>query len=181
MGKYRVDANYLVPDGDLWSVPIFIEKNISGYDELIKILYAKHEETKDLCPYCGTKLKDGLCPKCKSKDERPKNVKLGKKLAFVGFTVAVVAFIWALLAGFGLILVPDTFMYILFGLFFVGVVSGSIGLDKALYKGSKLIKAKDLKWDNPSQSENAEEEIKIKQPVKIVNKTSPLEIVEEYI
>ena len=165
MGKYRVDANYLVLDGDLWSVPIFIEKNISGYDELIKILYAKHEETKDLCPYCGTKLKDGLCPKCKSKDERPKNVKLGKKLAFVGFTVAVVAFIWALLAGFGLILVPDTFMYILFGLFFVGVVSGSIGLDKA----------------NPSQSENAKEEIKIKQPVKIVNKTSPLEIVEEYI
>ena len=100
---------------------------------------------------------------------------MGKKLAFVGFTVAVVAFIWVLLAGFGLILVPDTFMYILFGLFFVGVVSGSIGLDKALYKGSKLIKAKDLKWDNPSQSENAKEEIKIKQPVKIVNKTSPLE------
>ena len=147
VGKDRVDANYLITNGDLLSNPIYIERNISGYDELIGILHSKMENTKDLCVICGNKIVNGVCTKCNMKDVRPQNTRFGKKLASCGFAVAAVVLVLVLLGAFGVISMSQPLMYILFGVFFVSLITGAVGLDKAIYKQEKNVRAENVRWE----------------------------------
>lgn len=154
IGKDRIDANYLLPDGDLVSYPVYIERNIDDYDDLISILQNKMEITHNLCAYCGSSLTGDVCSKCNRKDERSDNAIIGKETALVGFGLAILSFVASLICYIGFTKIPQMVLFVLFGVFFVSVIIGAVGLDKTIYKGSRIIKAKDLSWIDYPVSKN---------------------------
>ena len=147
VNKDRVDANYLITNGDLLSNPIYIERNINGYDELLEILRNRMEKTKELCVFCGSRIVNNACEKCHMKDERHGNVRLGRKLATYGFGASAITLALIFCGFFGVISISQPFIFILFGLFFVSLITGAVGLDKMIYKQGQYVKAENVAWE----------------------------------